>query len=292
MYTRKQLLAMGYDLAQVRRGVATGDLERLRNGWFAIRAHDSDVAIAVKAGGALACVSALKWHGLWVAPGYPTTHIRRTRRKEKIGSSCTAIGGPYPVTQPVDPIPLALACAARCMITEHWVAACDSYFQVTGETTDSVLAAIGHPGDRRLKKLFAMTDGKAQSGTESIVRVRLRALGLDVVTQPPLDRVGHTDLRVGMLLIECDGQQYHSDLAAYQNDRTRDRRSLVDGWITMRLTYSDVLFGWDEVEQDILAIVGEGRHRARTNRRKKALQKSLQLCDAEKESIASAGLDV
>lgn len=93
IYTRKQLLAHGYDLADIRKGVADGELTRLRDGWFAIRTHDADVATAVKAGGALSCVSALRWHGLWVPPGYAETHLRRTRRKSGRGTSCSAIGG-------------------------------------------------------------------------------------------------------------------------------------------------------------------------------------------------------
>lgn len=291
VYTRAQLLQAGYDTVSLRKAVAVGDLIRLRNGWFALRTHHTDVASAVKGGGALACVAALRWHGLWVPPGYPEPHVRRTRRKSAGRRSCSAIGGPYPVTDPVDSVTLALACAARCMTTEDWVATCDSYFNTSGTTAAEFLAALGHPGDGRLTRLLAMTDPAAQSGTESTARVRLKACGFDVVSQPVIDGVGRVDLRVGLVLIECDSVQHHTDLAAYQKDRDRDRKAVVGGWITLRLTYDDVLFGWDEVLQDLRAITRRDRHRARSARTRAAVAKSLHASGQLEEAKRAANVE-
>lgn len=278
VYPRKALLAMGYDDAAIRRAVASGDLVRLRTGWFAIAGHDPAVADAVRAGGALACVSALKWHGLWVPPGYPDTHVRRARTGAGIRPGCAAFGGVRAVVEAVDPAPWALACAVRCMRAEDWVATCDSYFHLTGTSADDLVAALGRPGPA-VRRLLGRTDARSESGTESIVRLRLLALGYAVVVQPILPGVGRVDLRIGKLLIECDGRQYHSDVAAFTKDRARDRRAVIDGWITMRLTYDDVLFGWDETLQDIRAITAAGRHRIRGGRVANALARSLDRAD-------------
>ncbi|MCV7194589.1 endonuclease domain-containing protein [Mycolicibacterium brumae] len=291
IYSHAQLRERGYDIPGLRRGVASGDLIRLRHGWFAIRTHDPEAAAAVKAGGALACVSAMRWHGLWVPPGYAETHIRRTRRSRGRGLSCSAIGGPYPVTGPVDPVTLALACAARCMTAEDWVASCDSHLSSVGIDAAEFLKTLGHPGDSRLKKLLAMTDPSSQSGTESIARVRLKALGYHVISQPSVPGVGHVDLRVGALLIECDSVQHHTDLAAYQRDRARDRKAVVAGWITFRLTYDDVLYGWDETLRDIRAVTGRGRHRARGAQMRGVLAESLQADAAESAARRAAAVE-
>jgi very-short-patch-repair endonuclease len=117
------------------------------------------------------------------------------------------------------------------------------------------------PPASRVAALLDKCDPDSQSGTESITRVRLRAVGFSVVVQPRIPGVGRVDLRVGRLLLECDSIRHHTSLENYHNDRRRDRRALVDGWLAMRITYDDVLYGWDAVIADIRAITRSDRHR-------------------------------
>ncbi|WP_238554038.1 hypothetical protein [Gordonia sp. KTR9] len=76
--------------------------------------------------------------------------------------------------------------------------------------------------------MFERCDPRSQSGTESIVRLRLIAAGFDVEVQPSIGDRERADLRTGSLLIECDGESYHSDRAAFGNDRRRDRMTMLD----------------------------------------------------------------
>ena len=287
VYSRDQLRALGWTGLALRNAVRNGELTRLRPGWHAQPGADPAVATAVGNGGALSCVSALKWHGLWVAPGYPQTHVRRSRTAAGRGRTCTAEGWRPSVTSAVDPIPVALTCATRCMSAEHWVAACDSYLNKFRLTAADVRAQVGKLTPR-IRKLLDWTDGRSQSGTESIVRFRLRQFGYKVIVQPRVAGVGHTDLRIGMLIIECDSMAYHSDSEAYQRDRVRDRKAAVDGWITIRLTYDDVLYGWDEVRKDIEAITRADRHRARSRRTMSTLQRSGQDSSSEVDLPSAA----
>ncbi|MFT3715585.1 MAG: hypothetical protein QM774_06470 [Gordonia sp. (in: high G+C Gram-positive bacteria)] len=273
VFARRQLLALGHSANDIRRALEAGDLTRLRNGWFAIGSADQDVAAAVRSSGALSCVSVLRWHGLWVSPGYDSLHVRRVRTADGNRPSCAPDGRRLPVTQAVDPVPVALACATRCMKAEDWIAACDSYFNATGTGIADLEEALGVLSPR-MRRLLDKTDRRSQSGTESVVRVRLRARGFHVEVQPRIAGVGRVDLRVGRLLIECDGEQYHSDRDAYRNDRRRDRRATIDGWIPMRLTYGDVMFGWAASEADIDAITSADRHRIRSRRAIAALHRS------------------
>ncbi len=99
-----------------------------------------------------------------------------------------------------------------------------------------------------------------------MVRLRLRALGYAVEVQSEIPGIGRVDLRVGRLLIECDSKSHHTSLANYRNDRRRDRVALEHGWLTMRLTYDDVLYDWDGVLGSIRAITLPERHRMRRDR--------------------------
>ncbi|EGD57049.1 hypothetical protein [Gordonia neofelifaecis] len=172
-------------------------------------------------------------HGLWVAPGYPEMHIRRSKALRGPGSlsGCSPFRGrPLPTPTAVDPVVYALACAARCMTGEDWIATCDSYLNLRGIDVEDLRADIAPHGGAGVNALLDKTDRRSQSGTESIARVRLRALGFHVIVQPAVDyRVyrGHADLRIGRLLIECDSERFHSG----QKDRVRDYQRDRAPWL-------------------------------------------------------------
>ncbi|MEZ5210887.1 endonuclease domain-containing protein [Gordonia sp. (in: high G+C Gram-positive bacteria)] len=262
VYYRDELEALGIGDRERREMLAAGELGSPRKDWFAVPAHHTTVHEAVRGGGVLSCLSALKYYGFWVPPGYPEVHVRRARGAAKYESSCRGFSRIAAGRTAVDPVAVALECAARCMREEDWIAVCDSV-QNSLEVSAEMLRAEMGDLPQRVQEWFGRTDARSQSGTESVVRVRLRSLGYKVTAQPRIDGVGHTDLRIGRLLIECDGRQYHSSAAEFQADRTRDRKAVVDGWIVIRLTYDDVLFGWAEVLEDIRAIATKDRHRSR-----------------------------
>lgn len=105
-------------------------------------------------------------------------------------------------------------------------------------------------------------DGRAQSGTESIARVRFRKAGIKVEVQVYVEGVGVVDMLIGeRLIVECDSKQFHTGVENYQRDRDRDRRSTLDKYITLRLTYMDVMYRWNEVFADIRALIKRREHR-------------------------------
>lgn len=259
-----ELRARGATDTQIRRAVLAGDLIRLRSGWCARSGADPSVVTAVRHDGVLGCVSALQHRGAWVAPGYDAMHVRTSKSlRGKVARSCRGSGPPAPTCTAVDPVDIALGCAVHCMTAEHWIAACDSLL-LTGDVSPSEVAAVV---GARGRSLLSRCDPRSQPGTESIVRVRLRALRFSVVVQPKITGVGKVDLRVGRLLIECDSKAHHTSLANYQNDRRRDRTALRQGWMSMRVTYDDVIYGWDDVLTDITVIARADRHRMRRRNR-------------------------
>ncbi|MGU3291909.1 hypothetical protein [Williamsia sp. M5A3_1d] len=267
VHSRIRLHAQGHTDADIRRAVRAGDLIWLRPGWCATTVADPDVVAAVRAGGVLGCVSALRFHGLWIPPGHDGLHVRTSKYGKGLrAGSCQGAGRPLPLADAVDSVPVALHCAVDCLPDDHWVVVCDSALN-SGSATPDELRALLPKATVRINDLLARCDPRSQSGTETLVRLRLRAVGYDVRVQPRIRGVGKVDLRVGRLLIECDSVAHHTGAAEYRNDRRRDRKALVGRWLKLRLTYEDVMFGWDEVFADIRAITRADRHRVRGRHR-------------------------
>ena len=282
IYTRVQLIVQGYDDRMIRNAVRNGSLIRLRSGWFALPSADQRAMAAVRDGGVLTCVGALEFHGLWIPPGCnDRLHLRRSKNKTGRHEACRPLLGRFQTaTNAVDSIPVALSCAARCLTPEEWIAICDSYMDRTGKSVQDVAEELDGAG-ATVHGLLSRCERRSQSGTESIARVRLRALGYHVVVQPQVEGVGRVDLRIGVLLIECDSMLYHATKEDYERDHHRDRRALVDGWLTLRLTYDDILYDWDGVLADIRAITRAGRHRARSADKRELVQRSVRLSSSD-----------
>ncbi len=267
VFTRAEILRLGHTDGSIRRLVDSGALTRLRNGWYATLTADPEVVAAVARGGALSCASALKRHGFWVAPGYTAPHVTaphiRGPRGRQLPGFCRHHGRGRPVRGPVDPVDLALACAAKCMSAEDFIVVADSVLNSRAMTTEDLRRALTGLIDARTDRLLDNCDPRAQSGTETLTRIRLRSRGYKVVVQPDRPSGGHSDLAIGRLILECDSKQHHTSIENYEKDRWQDRKSLLAGRFTIRLTYSMVMHQWDEVFTDIEAFVRADRHRTR-----------------------------
>ncbi|WP_432560077.1 DUF559 domain-containing protein [Granulicoccus sp. GXG6511] len=263
-----QLLALGIDSEEIRRLVAVEALRPLRRGWYAGADADPTVERAVKLGGALSCVSALRLHDFWAPGKWPNRnlHIRRTRHFHGVKLPKDVTGCRVPghteatVKRSVDPMGTALACAVGCLPAEAAVTLMDSALNKQLYSPEELRALI-QPLPWRASRLLERVDPGAESGTESLVRHRLLVLGVKFRTQVHIGDVGRVDLLIGdRLVIEVDSKAYHSDSDAFHNDRRRDRRLVAMGYLVIRLTYEDVMNNWTSIEPDLLAVIRERRH--------------------------------
>lgn len=102
----------------------------------------------------------------------------------------------------------------------------------------------------------------AESGLETMVRVRLRSCGVAVRTQVVVRR-SRVDLLVGQrLVIECDGGEHDASWQAQGADRARDRELIAAGSLVVRPAYDQIVHDWPAAERDLLALVRRGAHRA------------------------------
>ncbi|GAA1394196.1 hypothetical protein GCM10009599_18240 [Luteococcus peritonei] len=109
---------------------------------------------------------------------------------------------------------------------------------------------------------------RGESGTETLVRLRLRARGVRLRTQVEIAGVGRVDLLVGdRLVIEVDSRAHHTGAENYANDRRRDLVLRSKGYVVVRLTLAQVMHDWPAVEQHLLAMIRRGDHRWPRRRR-------------------------
>ncbi len=107
---------------------------------------------------------------------------------------------------------------------------------------------------------------------ETKARLGLRALGISYRSQVAIDGVGKVDLLIGdRLVLEVDGEEWHSGAEAYAVDRERDLRLVELGYSVIRLTYDQVMDEWDRVIAAIRALVGRDEHRWKTRHHRAGL---------------------
>jgi very-short-patch-repair endonuclease len=154
----------------------------------------------------------------------------------------------------------ALADAVQCQSEEYAVVVIDSALNkglVTLRELEVGFARL----PRRYMRALDRADGRSESGTETLVRVRLRALGIRVSIQVQISGVGRVDLLIGdRFVIECDSREFHSAEDRYRADRRRDRKLIGLHYLPMRLTYEMVMFDWPETERVILRRIAQRDH--------------------------------
>lgn len=262
-------MASGLSRRQFRALVGHG-LRKLGRGWYATEEAHRDVQSAIQHGGRLSCLSALSlFHRAWSPPGQGV-HVRllegtsrgRTKypRLPRAVHNCQS-AGPQRMADfgPVDPPELAVPAAGQCTSAEYFVAVLDSLLHAKECTVEELAHWLRHTPSR-IASLLDHTD-VAESGTESLVRFRLRQLGLPVRPQVWILDVGRVDLVVGeRFVIECDSVGHHDSPGAFHNDRERDLALAQQDYERLRLTYHQIVDDWDRALQAIMTIVSTGAH--------------------------------
>lgn len=262
VFTYSELIEKDLSRKEIDRMVRTGDLIKLRRDWYATKLADPSVCAIVRKGWVVSCLKALRLHGVWVLDSRTKAHARGNSAAYRTPNTlCRQYGRPEPLRGAVDDLPTAYRHAAKCVDGEDFIAISDSILNQRLMTIDEMRSElVAAPMSKQL--LLDKCDGNAQSGTESMVRVRLRAKRLKVRTQVMIEGLGHVDLLIGKaMIIEVDGETFHRTDPQYAEDRRRDRKALELGYFPLRYTYKDVVLNWAECEKQILNLVRQKRHR-------------------------------
>ncbi len=257
--TRDDLLERGLRSQQITSAVSDGSIVRARRGrYLPGDCHPAAVA-SIAAGGRLDCVTLLGLLGVFVEKG-DGLHIQVEPDATRLPDGHSGMIRHWrptsaPTAATVTPIVEALAQAVRCQTPRAAIATLDSawHHRVVDETEIAQVFALL---PRRYRRLRHLLDPRAESGTETFVRLMLRSLGCDFDLQVDIDGVGFVDLLVGgWLIVECDSERFHGDWEAHKRDRRRDAAAAALGYMTLRFLAEDILFHPDRVMATLRAVL-------------------------------------
>jgi very-short-patch-repair endonuclease len=277
-FARKRfLVAHGATDAQIRAAFRSGRIFRIRHGWYALPQQAKDVEEAMRVGGILAGPSAASSYGVWTVA---STELHVSVRK----NSCR-------LRMPSDHRQRFLK-NPNSRLTVYWdqthqrpnagvfrVPLSTAILQIyhrRGE--DEAIASIDSALHNRLlssrqleiaelpRSVLELADARAESGIESMARIRLRRINILSQLQVEVPGVGRVDLVVGdRLVIELDGEEFHSGPKEFAADRVRDAKLTSLGFIVLRFSYDQVVHDWESVEAAVRAIVDAGLHLVHPN---------------------------
>ena len=273
-----QLYEHGVTPAEVNYAVRRGRLLRVRRGWVAAAGAPREVVRAVAVGGRLSCVSVLDRERIWcvrdhrlhvrVAPdgrGVASPNSRRVPlgRPEQHGLVLHRSRRSIVLDEPqgaVDSFEWALLHAVECQSRMDAIVSLDSALH-SGRITPVGLQFLLSELPKSIRAYLDVVDAGAASGLETKARLGLRKMNIPVRSQVKIEGVGRVDLLIGdRLVLETDGEEWHSGAKAYAVDRERDLALVERGYIVIRLTFDQVMLEWPRVIAAVRALVARREH--------------------------------
>ncbi|SDE13722.1 hypothetical protein [Auraticoccus monumenti] len=244
------------------RAVAAGRLVRVARGWYSVPGADPAVTTALRVGGRLGCLSAARFHGLWVPPD-PDVHVLGRREGPDVTSPRGVVVHPVRAWSGGDPVvgvPAAIQQVARHHDPETALVVLESALnQGLLQRADIDALTVGR--NARTRALLAEAMASAQSGTETRVRRFFESRRVPVRPQVLVPGVGYVDLLVGRsLIVECDSVAHHTAAADYANDRRRDLVAVGRGYRVVRLTHAQVWAVWEQTQDALSGLVRAREH--------------------------------
>lgn len=254
----------GFTRYRIDAAVSAGRVRVVRRRWLYTRAANPDLLTAAAAGARLTCVSEAQRRGLWTIPD-GRTHLAVAPNAVAPANLATRLhwsAGNTPVgpRQLSEPIGNMLAHIADCQPFERAVVVFDSAMRSKVLTHEEVSRYRTRSPSFRL--LVRATSILSDSGIESLPRVRLKRIGIELQQQVVID--GHpVDGLIGKrLLLQVDGYGPHSAAERRRRDLRQDARLTLMGYTVLRFDYTQIMFDWPFVEATILAAMAQGLHLA------------------------------
>jgi hypothetical protein len=266
-FTTAELRARGYTVGSVRREIEAGRLERVIKGWYATPRTDREAVRAMRLGGRLGCVSALRVIGAWCPPDqgmhieFPSYASGRRLAGRGLPDDAVAhwhgkveaTGSAFPIV----PIEVAVRRMLLCQPPQLAIAVLDSLLfrrLITENRLRSVIAA----GPERMQFLAAHLEPRSEEGIESIVRFGLAMAGIRTSVQVALRTRDRLDLLVdGWLALELDGRATHAQQRAFTADRVRSARLIRDGRVVLQFAYATIIYDWPFVEHTVIDVIAK-----------------------------------
>lgn len=258
----RELTAFGFTRRHLADAVNHDEIMRIRPGVFATFAAAAPVRMAAGHGGALTCAHALRHHGVWVLREDTVPHVWMGPANRVHHNRCTCVVHFRPGRMKLGyaEVEHALVHALSCHGEEFFFCALESALNkrlIRADALVRIRAALPHTA----RWLVDLAGHDADSGLESLVRLRLHVIGIDDVrTQVALTGVGRVDFVIeGRLVLEVDGKENHAGADKMHQDRGRDAAASALGYETLRFDYEQVFDNWPAVVTAILAALTRAR---------------------------------
>ena len=252
----QSLIRAGATREDLRRACRVGAAFRLREGVYSSPAASPGVRLAALHGGELACAAALRRHGVGVLDEQERTHVwlgARGRAHVHQPGACVVHRDAGRSAFGIVPVTQALVQVARCLGAEVFFAAFESAWN-RGLLDRAGRSEVRASLPARFRWLVDIARGDAESGLESILRLRLHRMGVVLRSQVVIRGVGRIDfLLEGRIILEVDGRQNHDGATMRHKDLRRDAVAAALGYETLRFDYALVIHHWPVVEAAILA---------------------------------------
>lgn len=246
---RDQLLAAGFPPRAITAALGAGTLIRLRRSWYGLPETPYPHRIAIELGGRVGGLTAARSYGLWAGES-SGIHVSWSPHGNITRSPLRAVDD---VVRHWRLLPdegwhelwreSPKQAIAQVLLGEDQacsVAVVDSALH-RGLMTLAQLDQIADFLPARARHALTHVDGRADSGLESIARLWMRELGFEALVHPMIAGL-EIDLLVGRsLVIELDGEEFHSGPTAFESDRRRDATLSAGGFIVIRFSYQQVM---------------------------------------------------
>ncbi len=174
-----ELHRFGLSRRMLSAAVREGAILRVRNGVFALPSTCSDTVGAAAHGGALTCSRALRMHGVWTLDDdeHPHVWMGTHGRTHHSGCACTSHYFDGPTALGLAPLEDALVHVLLCRGDEAFFVALESALRLR-KLRAAGRARIRARLPRRARWLVDFARSDADSGLESLLRLRLHLLGI------------------------------------------------------------------------------------------------------------------
>lgn len=263
---RADIVRAGFTDAHIRAALARGYLDRVRHGWYATRDVPDIVLRAVRVGGRMTGLAALRLHDLFLpkpafvdlvvprnAAGLRRPGDMKSRLRISDGIRVSWIDGARSNRPAADwraSDDDALLHVLTLESREVAVASCDAAIRYLGFDEDRIDRVFAR-APTRVQCWRADVDGRADAWGETIVRLRAKDAGLPFDPQPHVLGVGRLDGQIApRTFVEIDGRQHDEEWtgktpSSFERDHERDVELASQGKRAIHLTYRQILNSWD-----------------------------------------------